>query len=65
MRPAFFSERTQGRERMSRRDLLHNITVTACILAVAVISSAFFFLTTDNGNNASLIYVLASVLISR
>ncbi len=65
MRPAFFSERTQGRERMSRRDLLHNITVTACILAVAVISSAFFFLTTDNGNNASLIYVLAIVLISR
>ena len=50
---------------MSRRDLLHNITVTACILAVAVISSAFFFLTTDNGNNASLIYVLAIVLISR
>ncbi len=52
-------------DRMNRRDLLHNISVTACILAIAVIGSAFFFLTTGNSNNASLIYVLAIVLISR
>ena len=58
-------ERKKAKERMSRQDLLHNITVTAGILAIAIIGSAFFFITTDNANNASLIYVLAIVLISR
>ncbi len=68
--PLFSKKHTEppkvsSRKRLSRRELLYNIAVTSLILGIAIIGSAFFFLTTGNGNNASLIYVLAIVLISR
>lgn len=61
----YFSKSNQTKERMTKKDLRHNISVTSIILAIAILSSTLFFLTTNNGNNASLIFVLAIVLICR
>lgn len=61
----YFSKSNQTKERMNRKDLLQNIVVTGIILAIAIISSSLFFFTTKNGTNASLIFVLAIVLICR
>lgn len=62
---SFFTKSNQTMERKGKRDLLHNITVTSVILAIAILTSSLFFLTTQNGTNASLIFVLAIVLVCR
>jgi len=60
-----FSKSNQTMDRMGKTALLHNVIITVVILIIAILTSVLFFVTTQNGNNVSLIFVLAIVLICR
>lgn len=50
---------------MSRKELFHNIAITASFLTVATIISTTFFVTTQNTTNVAIFYMLATMLIAR
>lgn len=50
---------------MSKKELLQNIAITVIFLTIATIISVTFFITTHNGANVAIFYMLATMLIAR
>lgn len=50
---------------MSKKEFIQNIAITAIFLTIATIISITFFITTRNGANVAIFYMLATMLIAR